>query len=172
MAAEVDNGDVGKGVVLFPRQEQAIHAVLEEITAKAAASLVLVTTHTGHFVASSGSRPGVDMAALGSLIAADLAASQQIARLIDETEAYQMVLREGDRINMFVAEAGPSLVLLVVVSSAEPVGWVRILVREGSRKLAEIARASPGAMGEPIKSTPEGELANLIGNALDELWSG
>ncbi len=172
MGAEFQHGDVGKGVVLYPQQERAIHAVLEEITAKAAASLVLVTTHTGHFVASNGGRPGMDIAALGSLIAADLAASQQIARLIDENEAYQMVLREGDRINMFVSEAGPVLVLLVVVASAEPVGWVRILVREGSRKLAAIAQASLEPIAEPEHATPEGELADLIGNALDKLWTG
>ena len=172
MGAEFQHGDVGKGVVLYPQQERAIHAVLEEITAKAAASLVLVTTHTGHFVASNGGRAGMDIAALGSLIAADLAASQQIARLIDETEAYQMVLREGDRINMFVSEAGPALVLLVVVPSAEPVGWVRILVREGSRKLAAIAQTSLEPIAEPEDAAPEGELADLIGNALDKLWTG
>jgi len=172
MGTETQHDDVGKGVVLYPQQERAIHAVLEEIASKAAASLVLVTTHTGHFVASNGGRAGMDIAALGSLIAADLAASQQIARLIDETEAYQMVLREGDRINMFVSEAGPALVLLVVVPSAEPVGWVRILVREGSHKLAAITQAPFEPIGEPDSPAPQGELADLIGNALDKLWTG
>lgn len=57
MGAESQPGDVGKGVVLYPVQERAIHAVLEEITTKAAASLVLVTTHTGHFVASTAGGP-------------------------------------------------------------------------------------------------------------------
>jgi predicted regulator of Ras-like GTPase activity (Roadblock/LC7/MglB family) len=172
MGTESQHDDVGKGVVLYPQQERAIHAVLEEIASKAAASLVLVTTHTGHFVASNGGRAGMDIAALGSLIAADLAASQQIARLIDETEAYQMVLREGDRINMFVSEAGPALVLLVVVPSAEPVGWVRILVREGSRKLAAITQAPLEPIAEPGSPATQGELADLIGNALDKLWTG
>lgn len=172
MGTESQHEDVGKGVVLYPQQERAIHAVLEEIIAKAAASLVLVTTHTGHFVASNGGRAGMDIAALGSLIAADLAASQQIARLIDETEAYQMVLREGDRINMFVSEAGPALVLLVVVPSAEPVGWVRILVREGSHKLAAITQTALEPITEPENPPAQGELADLIGNALDKLWTG
>jgi hypothetical protein len=91
--------------------------------------------------------------------------------MLDPAEAHQMILREGERYNMLVSEAGERLVLLAVVHRKEPLGWVRMLVREAAQRLAEIARGMPEPSREAAPAQPNKELADLIGRALDELWT-
>ncbi len=164
-------GDVGMGLTIRAPQERAIGAVLAEVAQKASAALVLLASRTGHFIDARGDRVDVDKPALASLVAADLSASQQIANLIDDSEAYQMILREGEHFNMLVAAAGERLVVLAVVPRKEPIGWVRILVKEAAHQLAEISSAMPASFEETEPAPNQGALSDLIGQALDELWT-
>lgn len=168
----VEHGDVGSGLVLSPLQEKALEAVLVQLAAKSSATLALLATRTGHYIASRGSRRDVDSAALASLVAADLAASTQITDLVDTSEAHTMILREGERYTMLIAEAGASMVLLVVASRDVPLGWIRMLVQGASQRMAEITRPAPGRHVPAMASViPGGEFANLVGQAIDDLWT-
>jgi predicted regulator of Ras-like GTPase activity (Roadblock/LC7/MglB family) len=168
----VEHGDVGSGLVLTPLQEKALEAVLVSLAAKSSAALVLLATRTGHYIASRGSRHDVDTAALASLVAADLAASTQITDLVDAAEAHTMILREGERYAMLIAEAGASMVLLTVASREVPLGWIRMLVQGASQRMAEITRPAPGRHVPAMASViPGGEFADLVGQAIDDLWT-
>src|SRR4030042_609413 len=62
-----DGNYVTTGLVLFPRHEQAIDHILEEIRRKIPARLVIVTARDGQFIAASGDQThNVDLVALGS----------------------------------------------------------------------------------------------------------
>jgi predicted regulator of Ras-like GTPase activity (Roadblock/LC7/MglB family) len=168
----VEHGDVGSGLVLTPLQEKALEAVLVQLAAKSSAALALLATRTGHYIGSRGSRRDLDTAALASLVAADLAASTQITDLVDAAEAHTMILREGERYSMLIAEAGASMVLLVVASRDVPLGWIRMLVQGAAHRMAEITRPAPGRPVPSMASVmPGGEFADLIGQAIDDLWT-
>jgi predicted regulator of Ras-like GTPase activity (Roadblock/LC7/MglB family) len=168
----VNQGDVASGLSLSPLQEKALEAVLVQLAAKSSAALVLLSTRTGHYISSRGTRHDVDTAALASLVAADLAASQQITDLVDASESHTMILREGERHATLIAEGGPSLVLLVVASREVPLGWIRMLVQGASQRMAEITRPAPGRpVPAPAAMVPGGEFANLVGQAIDDLWT-
>ena len=168
----VEHGDVGSGLVLTPLQEKALEAVLVQLAAKSSAALALLATRTGHYIGSRGSRRDLDTAGLASLVAADLAASTQITDLVDATEAHTMILREGERYSMLIAEAGASMVLLVVASRDVPLGWIRMLVQGAAHRMAEITRPAPGRPVPSMASVmPGGEFANLVGQAIDDLWT-
>jgi predicted regulator of Ras-like GTPase activity (Roadblock/LC7/MglB family) len=168
----VEHGDVGSGLVLTPLQEKALEAVLVQLAAKSSAALALLATRTGHYIGSRGSRRDLDTAALASLVAADLAASTQITDLVDAAEAHTMILREGERYSMLIAEAGTSMVLLVVASRDVPLGWIRMLVQGAAHRMAEITRPAPGRPVPSMASVmPGGEFADLVGQAIDDLWT-
>src|SRR5512133_1059607 len=83
------------GFSIHPDQMAVINdrlsRLLEDIPAK---TIILVDT-SGQLVSALGDNRGTDTTALGALIAGDLAASQEIARMTGESQAFQMILREG-----------------------------------------------------------------------------
>jgi len=167
-----EHGDVSSGLALSPLQEKALEAVLVQLAAKSSAGVVLLATRTGHFISMRGSQKHVDGASLASLVAADLAASTQITALVDATEVHTMILREGERTTMLIAEAGPALVLLVVASREVPLGWIRMLVQGAAQRMAEITRPAPGRpMPAMAAVLPGGEFADMVGQAIDDLWN-
>ncbi len=160
-------------VVIFAEQDRAIEEVLAELVTEIPAHLVLLTDTGGQLVSLRGDRTNVDPVALGALVAGELAASQEIGRLTGEYQDYQLIIREGQQANLFIAEAGPYLVMLVKVPHGVPLGWARMLILRAARRLAEIV-TQPPPEAEPeqaLAPEEESDLAELIGDALDELWT-
>ena len=81
-----------------------------------------------------------------------------------------MTLRR--RLLLAQAPLAAALVLLVVASRDVPLGWIRMLVQGAAQRMAEITRPAPGrpvpAMARVI---PGGEFADLVGQAIDDLWT-
>jgi predicted regulator of Ras-like GTPase activity (Roadblock/LC7/MglB family) len=160
------------GLTIFPEHHQALELLLTNLVQKIPARFVLLCDVSGQLISSRGDTGRTNLVALGSLVAGDLAASQEIARLIGEYQDHQMILREGQTAHTFITEAGYYLALLVQVSSEVPLGWARMLTQEAARNLAEIMEQTPN---EVKPTTPEPILAedglpDLFNDALDELW--
>jgi predicted regulator of Ras-like GTPase activity (Roadblock/LC7/MglB family) len=143
---------------------------------KIPARFLLLTDVTGQIITVRGEQEKINLVALGSLVAGDLAASQEIARLTGEFQDYQMVLREGQTMHSFIVEAGLYLALLVQVSNDVPLGWARMLIQQAAPQLAEVldspaeeARHQPGQQALP--EMEQEDLSDLFDDALDELWS-
>lgn len=164
---------VSTGLMLFQRHDQAIDRVLDALRRKVPARLAMIVSRDGQFV--SASRDGscdLDLVALGSLIAGDLAASQRIAEITGIYEEHQVILREGKEGLILVSDAGPHLALFILAPGHVPVGWLRLLGLEASKTLAQIA-ASATAEKVPVDVTlDEKSLADRFDQALGELWKG
>jgi predicted regulator of Ras-like GTPase activity (Roadblock/LC7/MglB family) len=159
------------GITLFPAHDNAMDLILADLVQHIPARFVLLTDVTGQVILAQGERGQSDLVALGSLVAGDLAASQEIARLTGEYQNYQMILREGETIHTFISEAGRYLILLVQVSSSVPLGWARILIREAVLRLADVVASLPEDLEESDLGLKKEDLsAELIGQALDDLW--
>lgn len=158
-------------LMLFSHHEQAIDRVLDELRRKVPARLAMIVSRDGQFV--SASREGgrdLDLVALGSLVAGDLAASQRIAELTGIYEEHQVIVREGRDGLTLVSDAGPHLVLFILAPGHVPVGWLRLLGLEAGRRLAQIA-ASPLADEVPADvHLDEKSLADQFDQALGDLW--
>ncbi len=166
-----DGNYVTTGLVLFPRHEQAIDQVLAEIRRKIPARLAIVTARDGQFIAASGEHTqSVDLVALGSLIAGDLAASHQIARLTGVFEDFQAVLREGRSSHTFVSDAGPHMLLFIQAPGEVPVGWLRLLGMEACRLLARIVESGPEKVDLKGLGLDEKTLADQFDAAVAKLW--
>lgn len=164
------------GLILYPSQQEAIEKLLTDLTQQTPAHFLLLADVTGQVVSTRGEQAQKNLVGLGSLVAGDLAASHEIARLTGQYEAYQMVLREGQSTHTFICEAGHYLALMVQVSTETPLGWARMTIGKAARRLTEIADTPP-AEQERIEIPPEDleplkqdGLSNLFNDALDDLW--
>ena len=110
----------------------------------------------------------IDPHALGALIAGDLAASREIARLTGTFEDCQLVLRQGQHSHTLITEVGESFALLVQVNHDTPLGWARMLTQETARQLAQAAKPMQ-APPKTLDVHPD-ELTNLLNDSLDSMW--
>ena len=163
------------GLTIYPSQDKLISQTLIELKQKLPAHLIVLVDVTGQVVSAQGEQQNVDLVSLGSLIAGDLAASQEIARLTGQYQDNQMVLREGQNFHTFIIEAGMHLALLVQVPDSVPLGWGRMLTVKTAHRLAEIVEQPP----QPHEQTTahkteelfeEEALSELFTDALDDLW--
>ncbi len=154
-------------MTLDEAQVSEIERALTELGQRVSASLVMLASKSGHFVASWGDQRRADTASLGSLAAGYLAAGDAIAHSIGEYDGNQVALREGVQSSLILSEAGCELVLLVVVPWQEPLGWARLGVRETAQELAGIVDSRWDRKGLP------GDLASPdVSRLLDQLWEG
>lgn len=176
MSEEAENSNLIKlrsGFSLSVHQISLIESELRHLFEMIPAKYILLVDTSGQYVTSVGEKCGVDPAIMGSLIAADLAASQEIARLTEEYQDYQMVLREGKKTHIIITEAGKQLILLVLFTKETPLGWARKLIQKSSATIFEYTNI-PQPTTKMIRSSEDtnsgGDLPELFNNALDQIW--
>jgi len=157
------------GLAISPAQQAAIDQALVELAVKIPAQFVLLTDVTGQLVSAAGDRANVNLVGLGSLVAGDLAASQEIARMTGHYDTQQMILREGQQANSFIVEAGPHLALFAQASFQAPLGWARLLIKYAANYLAAIS-ATMTSEELPELDFSQQNLEELFGSALADLW--
>lgn len=168
-----DGHYVSSSLMLFSEQEQAIDAVLSDLRRQVPAILAILVARDGQFISASGEAANrVDLVGLGSLIAGDLAASHRVAELMGVYEERQVVLREGRDSQIFVADAGPHMLLFVMAAGDVPTGWLRLLGLEACKALAQIAhRPEPARRpAPPAGGAAERALADEVDQALGSIW--
>lgn len=164
------------GLVLYPAQQEAIETLLTELVQRVPAQFILLADITGQVISTRGQKSPNNLVGLGSLVAGDLAASHEIARLTGQYEEYQMVLREGQTTHTFICEAGHHLALMVQISTETPLGWARMAISKAARQLTEIATSPPveqmaeAIPAEDLEPFRQDGLSNLFNDALDDLW--
>lgn len=158
------------GLEVTPQQVQEMEQILLELMDESPAQLILLIDQSGSVISSLGELSGTDTAVLGTLIAGDLSASQEIARLTGQYQRFQLIIREGEITNTILSEAGEQLILYLQINKSIPLGWVRLRVIETCNKLKKFIFNSL----EKFEFVPgEGEKTNfsdLTDDALDSMW--
>lgn len=158
------------GLSLSVQQMHEIQAEASRLAGLIPARYVLVVDTAGQVVCNCGDDDLVDIAILGSLIAADLAASQEIARLTGDYQDYQMVLREGTRTHIAISEAGRNMAILVAFPASTSIGWARKLIQATTREISCIAAQSFSTAIPEIEEVGSDDLPDLYKDALDKIW--
>lgn len=163
--------DLPSRVTIYPSQDQAIDEVLTNLYERCPAQYALIAEVSGQLISVKGNRNSADPVVLASLIAGDMGASQEIARVTGQYQHFQFSLREGVISNSFIAEAGKYLILFVQVAKDIPLGWARLVITEASQRLEEIMSSAPeDAGGMQLEIKPEG-LSDWVNDALNSLWN-
>lgn len=166
-----ENKKFRSGLILSKDQCGKIEKKLRSLLDMVPAKFVILVDTSGQLVTIIGDHNGVDPSVLGSLIAADLAASQEIARLTGSLQDFQMVMREGEKNHIAICEAGKDLLFLVLFSKVVPLGWARKLIQRCAQEVGAISAMPPSPADEsPDKDEEKGDLPDLFNTALDEIW--
>ena len=160
------------GLSLHPSHMRALDIELTYLREIIPARFILLVDKSGQFVTATGQHDGMDLTSLGSLIAGDLAASGEIARLTGEYQDFQLIMREGERTHIALSEAGHNLVFVVQFSKDVPLGWARRLIQKSAVEIGAIAARSSEEGENLEKPFPTEGLSNLFSDALDDLWKG
>lgn len=157
-------------LVISSSQDRKLSAILANLKKQAPAVLVLLADRNGQIIYSSDDREKGRLVELAALLAGDLAASEEIARLTDNREEQQLILREGEKQHSYVVEAGPHLVLFAQTSSDVPLGWSRMLVQEAAEQLGEMFAEVSFEEDETPPSSDDRGIEESLDQALDDLW--
>lgn len=159
-------------LVLFEEDFHRLNQVLRKLRVDSGASVVLLVDKNGQRIASVGDVEALDMTALASLTAGNVAATDGLARVLGERE-FSVLLHEGEKENIHVSIVGRRVILVVIFSDRSSLGLVRLRVRQAAAELDRTFRDVAERMErEPVlHSGIEPLLAEITDEDIDRLFS-
>lgn len=158
-------------LTIAAKQQHAIQVLGDKLKEETPAELVFVADRNGQVIASSGEFNKDKLGELGALLAGDLAANEEIARIIGSKQDNQLILRENEGEHSFISEAGEHLILFVLTSSQVPLGWARLLIQQVSKELAMTVEPSrDGHKKVELDLGSEG-IGQELSDNIDSLWN-
>ena len=159
-------------LVLFEEDFHRLNRLLRKLKVESGASVVLLVDKNGQRIASVGDVEALDMTALASLTAGNVAATDGLARILGERE-FSVLLHEGEKENIHVSIVGRRVILVVIFSDRSSLGLVRLRVRQAAAELDRAFREIAERMErEPVlHSGIEPLLAEITDEDIDRLFS-
>jgi len=159
-------------LVLFEEDFRRLNQILRKLRVESDASVVLLVDKNGQRIASVGDVEALDMTALASLTAGNVAATDGLARILGERE-FSVLLHEGEKENIHVSIVGRRVILVVIFSDRSSLGLVRLRVRQAAAELDRAFREIAERMErEPVlHSGIEPLLAEITDEDIDRLFS-
>jgi len=159
-------------LVLFEEDFNALQQILRRLQHESGASVVLLVDKNGQRIAFVGEVDALDMTALASLTAGNVAATDGLARILGERE-FSVLLHEGEKENIYVSIVSGKVILVVIFGDRTSLGLVRLRVRRSSAELAIAFREITDRLErEPVlHSGIEPLLAEITDEDIDRLFS-
>jgi len=159
-------------LVLYEEDFRSLQQILRRLRQESAASVVLLVDKNGQRIASIGDVEALDMTALASLTAGNVAATDGLARVLGERE-FSVLLHEGEKENIHVSIVAQRVILVVIFSERSSLGLVRLRVRQAGAELERaFAEITERMEREPVlHSAFEPLLAEITDEDIDRLFS-
>jgi len=159
-------------LVLFEEDFRRLQQALRKLRVESDASVVLLVDKNGQRIASVGDVEALDMTALASLTAGNVAATDGLARILGERE-FSVLLHEGEKENIHVSIVARRVILVVIFSNRSSLGLVRLRVRQAAAELDGAFREIAERMErEPVlHSGIEPLLTEITDEDIDRLFS-
>lgn len=126
-------------IVLYEGDYQRLKSILAMTQRDLPAELVLLIDRSGQQIAFEGPARDIDMTSLASLAAANIAATDGLARLVGEDE-FSVLYHQGKHRNIHISDIAKRFSLVVVFDDSVPLGMVRLRVKRAAVYLEEVFR--------------------------------
>jgi predicted regulator of Ras-like GTPase activity (Roadblock/LC7/MglB family) len=126
-------------IVLYEAEYLRLKAVLAMTQKDLRADLVLLIDRSGQQIAFEGPARDVDMTALASLAAGNIAATDGLARLVGEPE-FSILYHQGKHRSIHISDVAKRFSLVVVFDENVSLGMVRLKVKRATACLEEVFR--------------------------------
>jgi predicted regulator of Ras-like GTPase activity (Roadblock/LC7/MglB family) len=126
-------------IVLYEAEHLRLKSILAMTQRDLRAELVLLIDRSGQQISFEGPARGIDLTALASLAAANIAATDGLARLVGEPE-FSILFHQGKRRSIHISDVAKRFSLVVVFDDSVSLGMVRLRVKRATAYLEEVFR--------------------------------
>lgn len=155
------------GFFLTQDQADEIDAHLERMAYESEARCIILADMTGRLISEQGQAHEMNTQVLSALAAGELAATNEMARLVGEEARFKLLLHEGERRSVYLSDIGGQMLLIIVFDKDTPIGLVRMILKNAVRDLqpiiAQARQADSTAMNEALGS----DFAQLLEDELN-----
>ncbi|HET8947482.1 MAG TPA: roadblock/LC7 domain-containing protein, partial [Candidatus Polarisedimenticolia bacterium] len=124
-------------LILHPEEYERIREVIARLRSECNAKMVFLIDKNGQSICAQGETDAIDVTALASLAAGNVAATDSLARLIGEKE-FSILFHEGERDNLHISVVAGRVILVVIFDERSSLGLVRLRVKRGSTDLRTV----------------------------------
>ena len=124
-------------MIILESDHSRLVRVLDELRQEANAKLSFLFDKNGQQLASSSDLDDVDLTALASLTAGNVAATEGLGQLIGEDE-FTTLFHEGRKESLHISVISKKTILLLLFDERSSLGLVRLRVQQRSPDLASI----------------------------------
>lgn len=137
---------------------------------KTGATCVLLIDISGQLISYQGTTEGVDLAGLAALVASDMAAVTEMARLVGERDQFKLLFHEGENYNVLISTVGRSFLLAVIFKTSVRIGLVRLFTRETVTGLLEVVEKFEATSGRVVQIV-DAEFITSLASELERAFS-
>ena len=116
-------------------QLDAVRPVLEHLRISISPEYLGLISATGQPITVISSTQRVDADALAALVSSSFAAAKQLGQILENT-GFTVVLHEGSKLNIQIAQVTDSILLVICFRGFGEIGRVRLVTRRAARILA------------------------------------
>jgi predicted regulator of Ras-like GTPase activity (Roadblock/LC7/MglB family) len=144
---------------------------LNRLYDKTGATCVLLIDISGQLISYKGTMQGVDLVSLAALVAGDMAAVTEMAKLIGEKDRFKLLFHEGETYNILVSAVRGSFLLAIVFKTAVQIGLVRLFTRETVTKLLKLGEQSEAERGV-VSQIVDADFSTSLADELERAFNG
>ncbi len=127
-----------RGFILPTQFLDEVEQILSWFYEKTGVAIVLLIDISGQLISYKGNAQGVDITSLAALVAGDMAAVTEMARLIGEENRFKLLFHEGETHNILVSVVRGNFLLVTIFSTMVQIGLVRLFSKEMMNKLLKL----------------------------------
>jgi predicted regulator of Ras-like GTPase activity (Roadblock/LC7/MglB family) len=154
-----------KGLVINDRQLDRCDNILQKLKDVSGSSFLALISTSGQPITTASDEYHPETLSLAALAASSFAATQQLARILDESE-FTLLFNEGKGINLHVSQVTDQVLLLVTFGRETQVGKVRLY----SQRAIEVLREIFDGPDDAVTQKMDADFGSAAGDAMDDLF--
>lgn len=154
-----------KGLVINDRQLDRCDDLLQKLKEVSGSSFLALISTSGQPITTASDEYHPETLSLASLAASSFAATQQLAKILDENE-FTLLFHEGKGLNLHVSQVTDQVLLIVTFGRETQVGKVRLYTQRAIEVLRQIFEGPDDEEGPAMDSDFEAD----AGLAIDDLF--
>lgn len=154
-----------KGLVINHRQLDLCDDLLQKLKEISGSSFLALISTSGQPITTASQEYHPETLSLASLAASSFAATQQLAKILDENE-FTLLFHEGKGLNLHVTQVTDQVLLLITFGHETQVGKVRLY----SQRAVEVLREIFETPDDSVTPEMDADFESAAAVAMDDLF--
>ncbi len=154
-----------KGLVINDRQLDLCDDLLRKLKEVSGSTFLALISTSGQPITTASDEYHPETLSLASLAASSFAATQQLARILDESE-FTLLFHEGRALNLHVTQVTEQVLLIVTFGRETQVGKVRLY----TQRAVEVLRQIFEVRDDDETPAMDADFESTAGRVIDDLF--